>query len=81
MPSPAYSVWLKSFEAGTATAFQKFGNGVQGGASYTFSGYYYFEANWPTTSDAVVDLELTFFNGNTPLSAEGILIFMPILQA
>lgn len=75
VPSPEYSVWLKSFEKGTATAFQSFSNGVQAGGTYTFSGYYYFEANWPSVSDAVVDLELTFFNGSTPLGAEATYIY------
>jgi hypothetical protein len=67
-PGGVYSIWPKEFEAGSATAYQTFTDGVVGNTPYTFSGYWYFQSNFNTT-DAVVDVELSFFSSTT-LSSE-----------
>jgi hypothetical protein len=63
-PGGTWGVWLKTFEQGTQGVYQSFNSGVQPNTPYTFSGWYYFESAFDSTSDAVVDVELTFLGAS-----------------
>jgi hypothetical protein len=61
-PGGEWSIWEQSFQP-YGGVYQNVSN-ISAGTPYTFSGYEYFEANYPS-SGAVGDLELTWFGPGT----------------